>query len=68
MSYVIGDRVRSVKVGRKDEFTGVVVSYGNGGANVREDGTKNLWLRNSDELTVIPKEEETNAVQTPDTP
>lgn len=46
----VGDWVRSVRVGRKGEFTGQIVDVLKGAYVVR-DAEKRKWLRESHELT-----------------
>jgi hypothetical protein len=57
----VGDWVRSVRVCRKDEFTGQIVDTLKGAYVVR-DAEKRRWLREASELTPIKQAQDLSHV------
>ena len=51
MAYEIGDRVESIKVGRRKAFIGTIEGFPPAGYNVRADDDGKLWQRDKDELS-----------------
>lgn len=52
--FLIGDRVHSVKIGRRDAFDGTVEGPISMGWAVRADDDGRLWHRDYDDITLLP--------------